>query len=892
MGLTPGDRLGPYEILSAAGSGGMGEVYKARDSRLNRIVALKVIASGMDDRPEFRRRFAAEARAFASLSHPHICALYDTGHDQGREYLVMEYLEGETLADRLTRGALPRRELLGYAIEIAEALDFAHRRGVVHRDLKPSNIFLCRNGGAKLLDFGLAQLRVAAVQADGISSLATEPAGITKEGAIAGTLHYLAPERLDGREADARSDVFAYGAALYEMASGRKAFDERSQARLIAAILSREPSPLEAVGGVPDELHWVVQHCLAKDPDERWQSMGDVARILKGVVRTGGVSRDERAQEPQSLRGWVPAVALLGTSLVAVGLVVSGFGRVPATTPREPVSFSVLPPAGEAFALTSSSVKSAQFALAPNGRALVFVASPDVDGQLWIRTFESTEARPIAGTAGASYPFWSPDSRFVAFFAGRRLKKVAVSGGPPEDICDAADGRGGSWNAAGDVVFTPGAAAPMYRVAARGGTPVALTTVRPPETAHRWPQFLPDGRRILFFVRSADPEVQGIYVTSLDSPAVTRRLRGAAANGWYVPGRLLYVVDGELMVQPVSPETLEAAGEGSAIGFPVSGASTLYSALSASDTGVIATWSDSAARSELTWFDRKGTRLGAIGEPDRYVDFALSPDEQRLAVARVDPAENTADLSIVELARSVTTRITSTPQTDATPIWSPDGERLVFRSNRRGLHDLYERPGHGGGEDRLLFESGLGMYPTAWSPDGRSVLYHALQAATSYDVWMLDLATRRAQPLLQSPFDEAQAQLARDGRLAYTSDQTGQLEIYVRDIDSGRGPVLSIGPGFDPQWGAGDRELFYLTRDGWVMAAEVTSAPPLRVRGVHRLFAARTNPPSPPYLSNFLAATNGQRFLVHVPLDTPAALPITITLDWDHAGRSDVRAVR
>ncbi len=881
MTLRSGQRLGPYVVIEPSGGGGMGEVFKARDTRLNREVALKVIALALSDRSEYRQRFAAEARAIAALNHPHICALYDAGHEAGHDYLVMEYLDGETLAERLTRGGLSLRQVIGYGIEIADALEYAHRRGIIHRDLKPSNVFLQHSGGAKLLDFGLATLRHAAARNDGVSGLATEPARITTEGSLVGTLHYLAPERLDGRDADARSDVFAYGAVLYEMATGRKAFDERSQARLIAAILSQEPA-IDASAGVPTELQWILQNCLAKNPDERWQSMGDIARVLKALARgkgnAGGQAQESRRLSP----GWLAAAGLLALlSVAAVAVVVRGplTGRPAITGVSSPVSFDVLPASAGVMGLTESTVKSTQFAVSPDGQALVFVAGVGRDRQLWIRTLDNTEPKPVPGTSRAAYPFWAADSRSIGFFADGWLKKIVLPSGPPEPVCPAPNGRGGTWNRNGVIVFSPDTTTPLHRVSAAAGSESSPLLPRPAtQNGHRWPQFLPDGNGLIYFVRSTEDHVQGIYTTTLANPNDPRRLRYSAANGLYSMGRLLYVVDGSLMAQDFDAATKVLSGDGAPLEHRVGGSSNFYSAMSASDNGVLATWSGDSL-SELVWFNRNGDRLKTVGEPAGYVDFRLSPDGQRLAVAKVDSGSNTSDLFVVNLASDAREGLTSSPANDATPVWSPDGERIVFRSNRRTLHDLFERPSHSSGQDSVLFPApGAGMYPTDWSADG-SILYH-LRQSTGYDIWALNVQSRTPTLVVDTSADDVQGQFDPKGRLAYASTSSDRLNVYVRDAPPG-GRVLPVSDreAYDPRWRGDGKELFYLTDEGNLMAVEI-GASPLTLGARRKLFEPKVPVASSPYPSNYVVTRDGQRFLVKMPLRRQESLPITVTLNW------------
>jgi eukaryotic-like serine/threonine-protein kinase len=873
--LKRGEVVGPYVVIAHAGAGGMGEVYQARDTRLNRLVALKVIGTDDDHRGELARRFAAEAKAIAALSHPHICTIHDVGHHDGRNYLVLEYLEGEVLAERLKRGPLTAKELVQYAIEMADALEFAHRHGVVHRDLKPSNVFLCRGAGTKLLDFGLARMREAAARPDALSSLATEPVEITSESAIVGTLAYMAPERLDGRVADARSDIFGYGAILYEMLTGRKAFAENTQARLIAAILTSDPPPAQPRADIPSALEWIARDCLAKDPNDRWQSMADVARVLRNLAHPSlGTAPRTTAHDWRwkAAAGLLPLAALTG--LVAWLLVGSpnDLERV------DPVVLAIPPPTGQAFAMTESTVPSAQFAVAPDGKTIVFVGRSEGEPQLWIRELGRPEARSVPETAGASYPFWSPDNLFIGFFANGTLKKVGLTGRSPQPLCKAPNGRGGTWQD-GTIVFSPDTSSGLLKVSDGGGTPEPLTR-GDSRRSHRWPQFLPGGD-LLFFVKSGDADVQGIYATSLATPQDIRQVRRNSSSGTYASGKLLYVLEGSLVSQVFDARTWALSGEAHPLGLRAAVSSASNPALSASRDGVLATWSNAGSLSQLVWYDRHAQRLGVAGPPDRYVDFRLSPDEQRLAVSRVDPTTASADVGVLDLQRNGSlTMVSTSPQTDAAPIWSPDGKRLVFRSNRRGLHDLFERPADGGGEDQLLNGPGEGVYPTDWSSDG-TILFHQLSQSPKHDIWKLDPARARVEPLVQTPWDEVQAQVAGGGRLAYMSDQSGAMNVFVRSINDARGLTnVSVNGGFDPRWRADGRELFYISSDGTLMSAELAAENPPRVVGTKPLFKTSIQQSAAPYLSRYIVTKDGTRFLINEELEPPGSVPITVTLHW------------
>jgi len=563
MGLVPGTKLGPYEIQCSLGAGGMGEVYRARDTRLNRSVAIKILPPDLSRNSEARERFDREARTISSLNHPNICTLHDVGHQDGTDYLVMEYLEGETLADRLRKGPLSLDQVLKYGIDICEGLENAHRTGVVHRDLKPGNVMLTKSG-AKLMDFGLAKAMSAVGTAS--SSLTMTFSGpsadqpLTAKGMLVGTFQYMSPEQLEGKDADARSDIFALGSILYEMLTGQRAFQGKTTASTIAAILAADPPPLSSLQPMsPAELQRVVRGCLAKDPEERFQTVHDVKLQLKGIAESGSQTAISRpvasAHKGRERILWLVSGILLGGALAA-------FSLIPFLRPKMAVRglHAYIPvPEGTEFIFVGD--RTAPVEISPNGTRLVFGAT-DMEGQrlLWVRALDASTSQPLAGTAGATYPFWSVDSRFIGFFAEGKLKKIEATGGPSQIICDAPDGRGGSWNREGTIIFSPTYNGPLYRVPATGGTPVQVTELDPHENTHRWPQFLSDGRHFLFFTRSSQGD-SSTYAGSLDDKERKLVFRSPSNVVHATTGYLLFVRDGTLMAQPFDEQDRSVQGD-------------------------------------------------------------------------------------------------------------------------------------------------------------------------------------------------------------------------------------------------------------------------------------------------------------------------------------------
>jgi serine/threonine protein kinase len=903
--LSPGARLGPYEITASLGRGGMGEVYQAHDTRLDRTVAIKIMAGGLASRDD-AGSLEQEARAVAALNHPHICALHDVGRDRDTSFLVMEYVHGETLAARLTRGAIATREMIRIAIQIAEALDHAHRHGVVHRDLKPANVMLT-SAGVKVLDFGLATLRAAAPLAIPVEGTPTVRHPLASERALLGTIHYMAPERLEGRDADAASDLFALGAVMYEMATGQRPFDSASPAGVIAAILHTDPPPPSTIQpDLPPALDWIIEKALAKKPEARWRAAGDVVEVLRWIARPStplgaGPSTPLRAGSPADtqavdgralsgvagLRGRLLPIAI-AAALIVIAVVFLAFARgLRTVTPEaQALTFSILPPPGGGFTPTPSSVPTPQFALSPDGRRLVYVAAMANEApQLWIRPLDSLDAQPVPGTHGAEYPFWSPDSESLGFFANASLKRVDLAGGPPRMLAVAPHGRGGAWSRSGLILFAPNTQSPLYRVPAAGGDATPLTHVDAAhhESSHRWPQFLADDRHFVYFVQTTSPESHIIYLGDLDGSAPRMLVASPLSAAYVPPDHLLFVVDNALMAARFGERGARILGEPMPIVSPVAGSSNFYAAFSASQTGLLA-YASSAASAELVWFDRGGRRTGSLGPPAEYVDFRLSPDDRQLALAEVDPQSHRPDIRVLDLVRGTKLRLTLDAVTDASPVWSPDGRQIVFRSNPDGPHNLYQIGADGAAGSKPLLETQNAKYPTDWSRDGRKIVYHTYVRETGSDIWLVAPDGSRATPLVQTPFDEVQGQISPDERwLAYTSLETDRPEVYIRSLsNAGTRWQVSAGGGTDPRWRGDTRELFYASADSWLMSVSFVGARPGTQQ---RLFPIHMPTPVDPYLSNYNVTSDGQRFLLKVPAHDVTSTPIHVLSNWLHAKR-------
>jgi eukaryotic-like serine/threonine-protein kinase len=897
MSVSVGTKLGPYRIEAPIGAGGMGEVYRAKDTRLDRTVAVKVLPNELSSKPGLRQRFEHEARAIASLNHPHICALHDVGQQDGVDFLVMEYLEGETLAARLSHGALKTEQLLRYAIQIADALDKAHRQGFVHRDLKPGNVMLTR-AGVKLLDFGLATIARDGKGPGGVISgtdatLTVQP--LTGEGMIVGTLPYMAPEQLEGKETDARTDIFAFGAILYEMATGKRAFEGKSQASLIAAILGSEPKPLRTLQPLaPLALERVVQTCLAKDPEERWQNTRDIMRQLEWIAEAKAQPEETLPQRrlTRERLAWSAASLLLIALLTSLPFTIAHLRKAPPMEAR-PMRFSILPP---------EKANLGSFAVSPDGRWLAFTAATGGKDQLWVRALDGLMSQALPGTEGASYPFWSPDSRSIAFFAGVKLKKMEVTGGPVQTVCEVTGPRsGGTWNRGGTIVFATGGFG-LHQASATGGSSTLIMALTAQEL-YSSPFFLPDGYHFVEYIWSPRKETRGIYVASLDG-TVKQRLLGIDSSAVYAPslsgdrqlGYLLFLREGALLAQPFDTRQMKLTGEPLPIAEQVGRYAGYWNEVrgnfSVSDNGLLVYDSSVNRRSkQLVWVDRQGKLIRSLGPVGVYIQPCLSPDEKRAVVDRFDDQTGSYDLGMYDVGGGGASQFTFHPASDMFPLWSHDGRRIIWRSNREGPNDFYWKAASGTGQDELLLKSSNTnpKVPTSWSLDGRFLIYYEIAPKTKRDVWVLPLSgDRKPFPFLQTEASEAAGQLSPDGRwMAYTSDESGgPFEIYVRSFPSGGSQKLvSTNGGTGPCWRRDGKELFYYAPDGKLMAVEVKSGPgggrqeaSFEAGPPHALFEFRSGGIVP--VCPYTVTTDGQRFLLNTLVDESGGAPLTVVVNW------------
>ena len=889
MTIAQGKRLGPYEILAPAGGGGMGEVYRAKDTRLDRIVAIKVLPDHAAGLAESRERFEREARAIAGLNHPHICVLYDVGHQDDTEFLVMEFIEGETLAHRLLKGPLPLQQVLQYAIQIADALDKAHRMGVTHRDLKPANIMLTKSG-IKLLDFGLAKLQSNAATTSPLSELTTAKDNITAQGTIIGTLQYMAPEQLESKEVDARTDIFALGAVVYEMATGKKAFGGTSHASVISAIMSSDPPPMSTLQPMsPPALDRAVKRCLAKDPDKRWQTASDLREELQWIG-------DSEMQTPAAGAAFpskaAPAVGkgrqLLLWSAVSLAIAVLtgllAWNFKPAASSALPVIRSViaLPPGQQLDGLNSPAV-----ALSADGSRLAYVAIRDGVSQIYLRPLDSLEATPIPGTENGASPFFSADGQWIGFFAGGKLRKIPISGGTSVALDDATTPRGATWSSRGVIVFAPTSAGGLQQIPDAGGSATPLTQFKKGETTHRWPQFLPGGRSLLFAVGSGFAAGGGANLHIVGYSVSAGQQYDVAQTGTqpeYVPGYLVYIQagTGTLMAVPFDAKRMAVTGTAiPAVESVLQSTPTAAAQYAVSENGsLVYVGGEQTSQRNLVWVSRDGSEQTLAAPPRRYQAPRLSPDGRRIAASIDSP---TPQVWIYDLTRDALTRLTFEGTYNRSPTWTPDGKRVAVISNKDGALNIYSQSADGGGSMERLNESKNITNPSSFSPDGRLLAMDEIDPVTQQDIAVLQVSDHKEQPFLHTVFNESAARFSPDGHwLAYASDESGRREIYVQSFPGPEGKwQISTDGGTEPVWNPKGHELFYRNGDK-MMAVDISTQPNFSAGKPRMLFAGQfvAAAGSDP---NYDVSPDGQRFLMleeAEPGTSTASAQIIVVQNW------------
>jgi serine/threonine protein kinase len=894
-----GQTLGHYRVELKLGEGGMGVVYKAVDTHLDRPVAIKVLPHVAVINPERKRRFVQEARAASALNHPNILHVYDIGTQEGVDYIVMEYVEGQTLDEVIAPGGLKTAPALDYATQIAGALAAAHAAGIVHRDIKPGNIMVNTAGLVKVLDFGLAKLREPdETDSQGITQT-MKPR--TEEGAILGTPAYMSPEQAEGRKVDARSDIFSFGAVLYEMLTGRRAFNEASKMATLSAILHKNPEPVgQIVEAIPPELERILARCLRKDPARRLQHMGDVKLALE-ELREAPPPPHTAPPPPPPPPAWLPwAVAAL--ACVAVVALLWYFRRASPAEPTTRFAFTVEDtPELRGADLEGIPVPS------PDGLRLAFlVVNRSGKTELWVRSLSSRAAVLLPGTLDAVAPFWSPDSRWIGFLADGKLKKVSASGGSAQTILELSNstpsGFQGAWNQQGDIVFTRANRSPLYRVPESGGTPVQITTLdtKRGENSHRFPEFLPDGRHFLFVARCSQRENDALYLGSLDSQE-RRAILPIGYRTSFVPnsdgrdGLLLFFRDGTIFARQFRPENASPSGEPIPVieNVEYAPASRLASFSVAASGRLLVYRSGGPSASQFTWFDRRGQPLGTLGAPGERIQPRISLDGKRVLFSRPDDQTGNRDIWYLEVLRGTATRLTTNPANDWNGIWSPDGSRVVFGSDRHGgtALSMIERPLEAGGSETAV-AGDAEAWPYDFSPDGRWIVYETSRPSQAADLWVMPLfGDRKPAPFATTNFSEGAARFSPDGRwIAYVSNESGRYEVYVRafQADGHAGGVkLQISPegGDYPVWSRDGKELFYITGDRMLAAVDTsrlshseTVPPPVPLfRPCHEPGVNGRPLGATPWLQPFDIAPDG-RFLFNCQAVKPA-LP-TVVVNW------------
>jgi Tol biopolymer transport system component len=869
--VRAGTTIGAYCIEGVLGFGGMGVVFRAKDQRLDRSVAIKFLADDLVDR-DASRRFQDEARLASGLNHPHIVTVFETGTFGAYEYLVTEYVDGPTLRDWARQGR-GWRKIVELLLGVADALAAAHAAGILHRDIKPENVLVASGGYAKLADFGLAKLSAAA---DGELR---EPR--TRTGMIIGTIAYMSPEQAAGLPLDERSDIFSFGVVLYELLAGRRPFAGANDIELVRSIVHGTATPLDVE--VPARLREIVEKALAQDPDERYQTMRDLVVDLRRVLRRADENADVApgaAQPRPRMPVWRWRVAALA---FAVAMAAAGyFARGAALAFRDTTATLTASPVTRLDVRTPPTRDPLSFALSPNGRELVFVGEGDEGSQLWRRPLDQDVAQPLAGTVGAAFPFWAPDGRAIAFFADGKLKRLDLDGGIPRALAEAPSARGGTWSRDGIILFAPSNTGGLVRVAAAGGDPTVVTNRAASEGSHRFPFFLEDGQRFLYLVAQSRPDIRGVYLGSLDGRS-SHRLAAADFAAEYVRGFVLMVRQGVLVALPFDDARGVVVGDPVPIGRAGGAIASGRAAFSASSAGLIAYMVDATIRQQLVWIDRAGATIDSLGSfADAHEFPELGADDQRVAVEST--VEGNTDVWLVDARNGVADRFTLDPNSDGAPVWAPDGSNVVFRSNRNGSFDLFEKPTSGQRDETALLVSSIPKFPSDWSPDGRVLLYVSQDESTGSDLWALPLGGLPAPfPVVQTRFAEDEGQFSPDGRwIAYRSNESGRLEVYVRPFPGpGGARRISIDGGSQPRWRRDGKELFYVAANDTLMAVPIDEGEAPAVLDIGTpipLFSTRLAGPGL-LRQQYAVARDGQRFLMNVVAEQGTSY-ITVVQNW------------
>jgi serine/threonine protein kinase/Tol biopolymer transport system component len=864
----------------------MGEVYRAHDMRLARDVALKVLPEAFAADAERMARFEREAKVLASLNHPNIASIYGLEESNHIRALVMELVEGPTLAERIELGAIPVDEALPIAKQVCEGLEYAHERGIIHRDLKPANVKLTPEGQVKILDFGLAKAL------DAVDATAPDPASsptitrlATHAGIILGTAAYMSPEQAKGKAVDRRADIWAFGCVLYEMLAGRPAFEGETATDVLAAVVMKEPDWSALPATTPHRVRGLLQRCLTKDPRQRLRDIGEarvaIDRAASGPEEPGKAEADvARRGSRHDVAAWslVGVLALIGAGLGAWILIAPRPPTVPA------IVSEISPPTTTNFAPAGPPV------LSPDGQRLAFAAvGSDGKTRLWVRPLNTAAAQPLDGTDGATFPFWSPDGRSLGFFANEKLNRIDASGGPPLAIADAVIARGGSWGPDGTILFTPDTQSPIFRVPASGGTPQPVTKLNAlrQEVTHRWPQFLPDGKHFLFYAHTGNPQNNGTYAASLDGGQPKLLLPGDSNAVYAPPGYLLFVRQGALLAQRFDASSLRLIGDAVPLAENAAvNSGTWRGNFTVSENGILVyeVGSPTAGSSRLLWYDRDGKQIAETGTLGDYGTPSLSPDGRKLAVVVSAPSKSSPNIWVFDLARGIRDRLTFSSAIDAAPSWSPDGKTIVFQSNRSGQFHLYQKAADGAGSTSPLVLDNDWEYSPSFSSDGRYLIFerHARQPGAHTEIQAMPLSgDRKAFPVVQNQqFNVTLPALSPDGKwLAYVSPESGRREIYIVTFPHGTGRwEVSPGGGDWPRWRHDGKELFYISPDNKIMSAEISEHQANLVIGkVQPLF--QTNPDSSPgWLYD--VSPNGKQFVVATQGARQATAPLTLVVNW------------